>query len=84
MEQRTIEMTTTDGRRYQFVQTFSDMVSTYAWYDNKFNHISKTFKSMDEAAAWIEELNMPPREWKHIECAVPDDYYGVPGRYYGD
>ena len=83
MEKRTIEMTTTDGRKYQFVQSFCDMVSTYAWYDNKFNHISKTFKSMDEAAAWIEELNKP-QVWEPVKMEIPADYYGVRGRYYGD
>lgn len=83
MEKTTIEMTTKDGRRYQFVEVFPNFISTYAWYDNKFNHISRDFKSFDEAAAWIDELNKP-QEWKHVKLEIPADYYGVRGRYYGD
>lgn len=83
MEKR-IERTTADGRRYMFVETFPHFISTYAWYDNKFNHICKDFRTFEEAEAWVRKFDEPVKESRYIETIIPDDYYGVRGRYYGD
>lgn len=85
-----IEITTSYGTEYKFVEYpgifgGSD-VHTYSKWDGQWHKITKFFKSLDEARQWIAELeeqhNAPQPEPKPL--VIPDGYYGVPGRYYGD
>lgn len=84
--ERIIEMTTNDGRKYQFVEweIFGNKtVSTYHEMDGRFVHISKSFKSLKEAEAWIKELNKPIKQNPITFPNDLSDYYGC-GRYCGD
>ena len=57
--EKTLEITAKNGISYKFVEwtLFRTMVDTYSWYNNKWNRIGKSFDSMEDAKAWIEELN---------------------------
>lgn len=81
--EKTIERTTNDGKRYMFIEHFPHFISTYAWYNDKFNHISKNFHSFEEVDEFIKNLNKPVII-SAAPLVIPDNYYGVRGRYYGD
>lgn len=89
--EKTIEVSAANGFRYQFVE-FLGHILTYYWDTcyGKWMRNSKTFNTFDEAIAWAEDFGK--KETKAVEITpeylkafeVPDDYYGVRGRYYGD
>ena len=89
--ERTLERKSLNGFTYQFVEWMlfgKPMVSTYFKMekDTKFSRNSKTFNTLEEANAWVDELDAkvlaPKQESKPLE--IPANYYGVRGRYYGD
>lgn len=89
MMERTIEMTTKNGRRYLFVEwtLFRIQVETYAWYDDKWNRIGRSFDSFEAAIEWARELD---RQYDarmnapKVAAAMPQSaYYSITG-YYGD
>ncbi len=89
--ERTLERKSLNGFTYQFVEwdyCGRTIVSTYFNMENdtKFSRNSKTFNTLEEANAWVDELDAkvlaPKPEFK--PCTIPDDYYGVRGRYFGD
>ena len=88
--ERTLERKSLNGFTYQFVEFVifgHTTVSTYFSTDGKqFSRSTKTFNTLEEANAWVDELDAkvlaPKPEFK--PCTIPDDYYGVAGRYYGD
>ena len=85
----TLEITALNGTRYQFVEVeiFTKFVNIYAWYSNKWNRLTRTFKTMDEARAWIAELDADYVAWKNapkVSYELPEGaYYSLTG-YYGD
>lgn len=85
-----IEITALNGTRYQFVEVeiLTKFVNVYAWYSNKWNRLTRTFKTMDEARAWIAELDAEYVAWKNapkISYELPEGaYYSLTGYYYGD
>lgn len=89
MENRTLEITSAAGTKYQFVEvTFlGTYVSAYAWYSNKWNRLTVSFKSLEEAQEWVKELDRKYEAQKNapkIENRMPQSgYYSITG-YYGD
>ena len=89
MENRTLEMTSAAGTKYQFVEvTFlGTYVSAYAWYSIKWNRLTVSFKSLEEAQEWVKELDRKYEAQKNapkIENRMPQNgYYSITG-YYGD
>lgn len=87
--ERTLEITSTTGTKYKFVefQIFGTIVNAYSWYSNKWNRLSITFHSLEEAEEWVKELdrkyeirkNAPKETYTLPEGA----YYSITG-YYGD
>ena len=45
----TLEMTSAAGTKYQFVEftIFGTCVNAYAWYSNKWNRLTVSFKSLE-------------------------------------
>ena len=88
--ERTLERKSLNGFTYRFVEwkIFGHTtVSTYFKMENDadFSRCTRTFNSLEEANAWVDELDAPKlKNVKYIPLEVPADYYGVPGRYYGD
>ncbi len=86
---KTFEITAKNGISYKFVEwsLFRTMVDTYSWYNNKWNRIGKSFDSMDDAKAWIEELNADYEARMNapkVNYTMPEGaYYSITG-YYGD
>lgn len=89
MEQ-TMNRTLLNGRKYQFVEWMifgRPTVSSYCEWDGRFHHIGMTFNTLEDAAKWCDEQDYKfthPVQVKEVPFVVPDDYYGVAGRYYGD
>lgn len=89
--ERTLERKSLNGFTYRFVEWMlfgKPTVSTYFKMekDTKFSSSTKIFNTLEEASAWVDELDakaLAPKE-EYKPCEIPDDYYGVPGRYYGD
>ena len=89
---RSIEVSAANGYRYQFVEGLFGRVHTYFWdkWRNDWTHSCKDFNSFDDAIAWADSFGKTDEKeskaldinWDDIE--IPADYYGVPGRYYGD
>lgn len=77
-----METTLNNGTTYRFEEIFKGFISTYCFYDGKWNHISKNFHSWDEVNTWIEEMNAPKTYTMHVEMSA-NDYYSITG-YYGD
>ena len=88
--EKTLERTLLNGKRYQFVewQIFGHpTVTSYCEWDGNFHHIGLEFHTLEEAAKWCDDMDYKhtyPAPVNHYEFKVPDDYYGVRGRYYGD
>ena len=89
MENRALEMTALSGTKYMFVEftIFGKVVSTYAWYNNKWNRLTTTFHSLEEAQEWVKKLNNDYQEQQNkpkTDYAMPASaYYSITG-YYGD
>ena len=89
MENRTLEMTSAAGTKYQFVEVsfLGTYVSAYSWYSNKWNRLTVHFKSLEEAQEWVKELDRKYEAHKNapkIEYTMPASaYYSITG-YYGD
>ena len=89
MENRTLEMTSAAGTKYQFVEVsfLGTYVSAYSWYSNKWNRLTVHFKSLEEAQEWVKELDRKYEAHKNapkIEHTMPASaYYSITG-YYGD
>ena len=89
--ERTLERKSLNGFTYQFVEWMlmgRTTVSTYFKMekDTKFSRSTKTFNTLEEANAWVDELDAKALAPKPVftPCEIPSDYYGVRGRYYGD
>lgn len=85
----TLEVTSATGRKYQFVesQIFNTIINTYCWYSNKWNRLTKSFHSFEEAQEWIKEMD---REYfevlnapKKAHTMPASSYYSITG-YFGD
>lgn len=89
MENRTLEITALSGTKYMFVEftIFSKVVNTYAWYNNRWNRLTTTFHSLEEAQEWVNKLNRDYQEQKSkpkTAYTMPTSaYYSITG-YYGD
>lgn len=87
---KTLDRTLLDGRKYRFVEWMifgHPTVTSYSEWDGRFHHIGLKFNTLEEAAKWCDDIDYKethPEPVKHYEFTVPDDYYGVAGRYYGD
>ena len=87
--ERTLEITSTTGTKYKFVefQIFGTIVNAYSWYSNKWNRLSITFHSLEEAEEWVKELDRKyiaqmnaPKTEKTMPASA---YYSITG-YFGD
>ncbi|MBO8483664.1 MAG: hypothetical protein IAB75_06070 [Bacteroidetes bacterium] len=87
--ERAIEITSKNGRRYQFVEwtLFRTAVETFCLYDGRWIHIDKSFNSFEDAIEWIQEID---RQFEAKKTATPSAismpssaYYSITG-YYGD
>ena len=89
MENRTLEITSAAGTNYQFVEftIFGTCVNAYAWYSNKWNSLTVSFKSLEEAQEWVKKLDrkyIAQKNAPKIESTMPASaYYSITG-YYGD
>lgn len=89
MENRTLEITALSGTKYMFVEftIFSKVVNTYAWYNNRWNRLTTTFHSLEEAQEWVENLNRDYQKQKNAPktaSTMPASaYYSITG-YFGD
>ncbi len=89
MENRTLEITAQSGTKYKFVEftIFGKVVSTYAWYNDKWNRLTTTFHSLKEAKEWVNKLNRDYQEQKNKPKSTytmpASAYYSITG-YYGD
>lgn len=89
MESRVIETTAANGTMYQFaeVTVLGTVVMAYAWYCGKWNRLSVSFASFDEAQEWLNALNARYEARKNApktEYRMPQSgYYSITG-YYGD
>ena len=87
---KALEITCLNGRKYRFTECPFYRGETYIYseffWDGKWNRLCRDFKSLDEAKKFTEEINrqysQPAPYFTSFD--VPDDYYGVRGRYYGD
>lgn len=84
-----LEITALNGRRYQFVEVeiLTKFVNVYAWHSNKWNRLTRTFNTMDEARSWIEELNAAYGAWKNapkVCYELPEGAYFSQSGYFGD
>lgn len=85
----TLEMTSAAGTKYQFVEVsfLGTYVSAYSWYSNKWNRLTVSFKSLEEAQEWVKELDrkyIAQKNAPKIESTMPASaYYSITG-YYGD
>ena len=86
---RVLEITALNGKRYQFVEVeiFTKFVSVYAWYSNKWNRLTRTFQNLEEAQAWVDEMNteyVASKNVPKVRYEMPAQaYYSITG-YYGD
>jgi hypothetical protein len=84
-----LEITALNGIKYQFVEVeiFTKFVNVYAWYSNKWNRLTCTFKNLEDAKLWIEKMNDEYVAWKNapkVNYELPEGaYYSITG-YYGD
>lgn len=87
--ERTLEITSTTGTKYKFVefQIFGTIVNAYSWYSNKWNRLSITFHSLEEAEEWVKELDrkyIARKNAPKTENTMPASaYYSITG-YFGD
>lgn len=87
--ERTLEITSTTGTKYKFVefQIFGTIVNAYSWYSNKWNRLSITFHSLEEAEEWVKELDrkyIAQKNAPKTEKTMPASaYYSITG-YFGD
>lgn len=77
---------TLNGTEWQIVEDFLGVALFLKNYNKEGYHFSGyCFKSVEEANAHLDKIDervCNPVEFK--PCAIPADYYGVAGRYYGD
>ena len=89
MENRTLEITSASGTKYQFVEfTFiGKLVNAYSWYNNRWNRLCVSFHSLEEAQYWVKELDRKYQEQisrpKTVSTMPASSYYTITG-YYGD
>ena len=89
MENRTLEMTSAAGTKYMFVEfeIFGTVVNAYSWFRDRWNRLTVSFKSLEEAQEWIKELDRKYEAQKNapkVENTMPTSaYYSITG-YYGD
>lgn len=88
--EKTLDRTLLDGRKYRFVEWMifgHSTVTSYSEWDGSYHHIGLEFKTLEEATKWCDDADYRfshPKPAIRYEFTVPDDYYGVTGRYYGD
>ena len=87
---KSLELTTGNGKQYRFTECPSisggTTIYTQCYFLGKWNRLDISLKTLDEAREWFDRINRkesePVPEFKPVQ--VPDGYYGVRGRYYGD
>lgn len=89
MENRTLEITSASGIKYQFVEFsfIGTLVNAYSWYNNRWNRLCVSFHSLEEAQDWVKELDRKYQEQisrpKTVSTMPASSYYTITG-YYGD
>lgn len=76
-------ITLNNGTEYEFIEIFPNFISTYCKWGEKWNHISKDFRSWDEVNAWVNEMNAPKKPYTMPVEMSNSEYYSITG-YYGD
>lgn len=87
METMTYNRTTLNGARWQIVaDKYGAALYLHNFDKDGFHFSGNYFKTMAEANEYldrIDERTKNPVRWTPC-TTIPADYYGVPGRYYGD
>lgn len=82
-----INRTTRNGAKWQIVANAFGAALFLGNFDGNGYHFSgRFFKSVEEANAYLDKIDekvLAPVQ-AFTPSAVPVDYYGVSGRYYGD
>lgn len=87
--ERKLETTSVAGTKYQFVEftIFGTCVNAYAWYSNRWNRLTTSFHSLEEAEEWVKELDrkyIAQKNAPKTENTMPASaYYSITG-YFGD
>lgn len=87
--EKTIEITSKNGRRYQFVEwtLFRTIIETYCWYDGHWNRIGIDFNSFEDATEWVKNMDRQfdaRKTTTYNTVPMPQSaYYSITG-YYGD
>ena len=81
-----MERTLKNGTRYSIYELFKGYVVMDAFYNGKWNRLTRNFKSIDEAMKWCDKEDY---EFEHPApdvpmTPVPDDYYDDTRRFFGD
>ena len=77
---------TLNGTEWQIVKDFLGVALFLKNYNKEGYHFSGyCFKSVEEANAHLDKIDERVSNSEEFKpCAIPADYYGVAGRYYGD
>lgn len=87
--EKTLEIISVSGTRYLFVEVslLGTYVSAYSWYRNKWNRLTTSFHTLEDAKEWVKELDRKYEAQKNApktENRMPvSAYYSITG-YYGD
>lgn len=83
----TYNRTTLNGTQWEIVaDNFGAALYMHNFGKDGYHFSGYYFKSVEEANAHLDAIDEKIRNPRPIStrCVIPADYYGVPGRYYGD
>lgn len=85
-KENTYYRTTLNGANWMILEvSFGVTLFLKNWNKEGYHFSGYIFKTVEEAQAHLDKIDervSRPVEFHPVE--VPADYYGVPGRYYGD
>lgn len=86
MTMNTTYRTTMNGTKWLLeADKFGCALMIQNWNNDGFHFSGNYFRSQDEANAYLDGIDEAYLKPKRVEVhEVPQDYYGVAGRYYGD
>lgn len=83
-----MERTLKNGKQYRFSEGIFGTIFTEAFYDGKWNRITRQFKDMDEVDVWCTQMDYdfehPKFTAVNFTSCPPDDEYSDFTKYYGD
>jgi hypothetical protein len=86
MNTKQIYRTTLNGTKWMLeIDKFGCALMIQNWNSEGFHFSGNYYRSEAEANAYLDGIDKAYLEPQKIEkYEIPDDYYGVAGRYYGD